>query len=364
MKPFSLILLALVVLFAAGCTTTPTPPQPATTPTNTTATNAIPTNTPAPSSTALPSSSSTPNALGMVFVAQYDPTSQVLTIYGTTPGATIIYNGTPLVPPPTPTPTNTPLPTDTPTITNTPPPVVVAPRPPPPPAAPQASQGALRGKIMFKSSRDGGFYPNSFSFYVMNPDGSGVQKLEQKSAQALYISLQGREGFSPDSQRVVLGERACYGSYSTCSLYILDTVLDARLINSNDDISHGEWISNKGFQAKDPVWSPGGNYIAFVSNHESGVGCIRSMNLFKGTPGQNPTIRRLTDQGDFCAGADAGHPSFSPNGAQVAFWGGGSGLKQIYVVDVGPDDGFDFRMTNPHIISNHQSDDWDPLWVK
>ncbi len=96
----------------------------------------------------------------MVFVAQYDPTKQVLTIYGTTPGATIVYNGTPLVPPPTATPTNTPPPSATPTITETPKPVVVAPRPTQPPA-PQISEAALRGKIVFKSTRDGGDYPNS-----------------------------------------------------------------------------------------------------------------------------------------------------------------------------------------------------------
>jgi hypothetical protein len=31
---------------------------------------------------------------------------------------------------------------------------------------------------------------------------------------------------------------------------------------------------------------------------------------------------------------------------------------------VGADDNFDYRSSNPHIISDQQADDWDPLWVK
>jgi Tol biopolymer transport system component len=86
--------------------------------------------------------------------------------------------------------------------------------------------------------------------------------------------------------------------------------------------------------------------------------------LFKKRPVQNAQVTRLTDKGDFCAGADAGRASFSPDGGSLAFWGAGSGLKQIYVLDVGADDSFDFRFSHPRIISNHQADDWDPLWIK
>lgn len=307
--------------------------------------------------------SATPNVLGFNFIAQYDPTTQVLTIFGTTPGATIVYAGTPLLPPPTATVTDTPAPTDTPTPTNT--------LPPPPPAAPRptrtpaqtVTEAGLNGKIIFKTDRDGGFYPNSFAYYVMNPDGSNQQRLDFTAANALVTSLQANEGYSPDGSRVVLPERRCYGAFQTCALYILDTQLDAALINSNDDISHGLWFVNNGFQATYPVWSPAGNYIAFVSNHEapSGQGCIRSPNIFKGTPGQKPVIRRLTT---FCSGANVGHPSFNPGGSSLVFWSDNTGLKQIYVLDVGPDDTFDFRFSNPHIIGDQHSNDWDPLWVK
>ncbi len=299
----------------------------------------------------------------MNIVASFDATKQVLTIYGTTPGATIVLGGTPLLPPPTATATNTPAPTDTPLPTNTRVPQVVAPSatavPPPPPV----NAETLRGKIVFKSTRDGGFFPNNFQYYAMNPDGSGVQKLDFNAANPIYISLQSREGVSPDGKRVVLGERRCWGGGSTCTLYILDSVLDATLINSNDDISHGEWFSNRGFQAKDPVWSPASNYIAFASNHDqpSGEGCLRTQNIFKAAPVQKPTVRRLTS---FCSGGNTGHPSFNSSGGQLVFWSEDSGLRQIYLLDVGADDNFDSRFSNPHIISNRQFDDWDPLWIK
>ncbi len=302
--------------------------------------------------------------MGLNIVAAFDPTSQVLTIYGTTPGATVVLGGTPLLPPPTPTETATLPPTETPMPTNTLAPVAYAPRPTRTPQPPAVTADTLRGKIMFKTTRDGGAYPTSFAFYAMNPDGSGLQRLDYAAAQSLYISLSSREGYSPDGKKVVLGERRCWGGGMTCSIYILDTEMDKALINSSDDISHGEFVQNKGFQAKDPVWSPTGQYIVFVSNNESGPGCIKSLNIFKASTTTRPVIKRMTSGSDFCAGGMVGHPSFNGNGAQVAFWSEGSGMKQIYILDVGADDNFDWRLSNPHMISNHQSDDWDPLWVK
>jgi hypothetical protein len=353
MKFRSLIILAWA-FFLVNCNASPTPQPTALPP------SATPSATPTSLPTAAPTA--TPNLLGLNIIAQFDPTRQILTIYGITPGATVVMGGTPLLPPPTATATNTSAPTDTPTPTNTPSPQVFVPRPTKVPTAP-VTAAALHGKIIFKTARDGGVFPNAFAYYVMNPDGSEAQRLDFSAVNAIYRSLQSREGFSPDGARVVLGERRCYG-FGTCTLYILDTVLDAALINSNEDFGHGIWYYNKGFQAKEPVWSPTGNYIAFVSNQESDPGCIRTSNIFKGTPVQKPTVRRMTSGPDFCAGSGAGHPSFSPDGSQIAFWGEGSGQRQIYVLDIGADDSFDFRLANPHIISNHQSDDWDPLWVK
>lgn len=323
------------------------------------------TTTELPTTVAIAVPSATPNVLGLNIVAQFDATARVLTIYGITPGATIVYAGTPLLPPPPPTQTNTPAPTETSSPTSTPPPRVVVPRPTLAPTVP-ITAAALRGRIVFKSSRDGGSYPVSYAFYSMNPDGTGVQRLDLKSMNSLYIQLQSREGVSPDGSQVALGERHCYSS-ANCAVYILDTTLDARLINSSEDISHGQWFppagsgGYKGYQSKDPVWSPAGSYIVFASNNEIDAGCIRTTNIYKGPPTQKPTIRRLSQ---FCSGSDAGHPSFNADGSKVVFWSQDTGLHQIYMLDVGSDDSFDYRFANPRKITDGKWDDWDPLWVK
>ena len=354
---FRVLILLSCAWLLTNCSSTPTAqpsPQPTVVPSQIAKVDPTGTATAVPTATA--------NVFGLNIIAQYDATTQILTIYGITPGATVVLGGTPLLPPATATATNTLAPTETPTPTETLTPQVFVPRPTHVPTVP-VTAASLHGKIVFKSGRDGGIYPSSFSYYAMNPDGSGVQRLDFNTINPIYTSLQGREGFSPDGSKVVLGERHCFGGGFTCALYILDTQLDAALINSNNDISHGQWVFNKSFQAKDPVWSPGGNYIAFASNNEqpSGKGCVRTTNLFKGTPMQRPVIRRLTE---YCSGSDAGHPSFSPDGSKLAFWSEDTGLNQIYTLDVGADDTFDYRFANPHIISDHQSDDWDPLWVK
>lgn len=350
--------------WAIGCSGTPTPaPPPSTVPTEA---STLPPPTAIPSTETAPAPSVTPNSLGMVIVAQLDPTRQVLVIYGTTPGATVIMGGTPLPLPPSPTPTftpsrtPTPLPTLTPSLTPT--------RGPRPPTQTPIvySRGALVGKILFKSTRNGGSLTRP-SWFIMNQDGSGLQQLESRAAEAFAISLEsdayGIENAEPNGTRRVFGERHCAIGGAGCSLYILDSVLDADLINSGRDISHGIWFTQRGVLAKDPAWSPVGNYIVFVSNHEVPEGCRKSANLFKGTPTQNPTIRRLTD---FCARGDVGHPSFNGDGSKVVFWADDSGLRQIMTIDVGADDDFDQRFAWQTLkkLSDGQTEDWDPVWIK
>ena len=159
----------------------------------------------------------------------------------------------------------------------------------------------------------------------------------------------------------MLGERRCLGNFQSCAIYILDTVLHAALINSQDDISTGTWFQEKNSTAKDPVWSPIDTYIVFVSNHATISGCVKSLNIYKGAPQPHPIFSRLTN---FCSGGDTGHPSFSPDGAKLTFWSEDSGRKQIYVVEVGATDTSDTPTATPIIISDSTSDDWDPLWIK
>lgn len=350
------------VFFVIGCTATPTAaPTVEIVPTNPPPPLAA-TNTTAPQVALAPTA--TPNSQGAVIIAQLDATRQVLVIYGVTPGVTVVMGGTPLPLPPPPTPTFTPLPTQTkaPTLT----PSVTSTRGPRPPTqTPIAySRGALVGKILFKSSRNGGslFRPN---WFMMNADGTNIQQLDNAAAEAFAISLEsqayGIENVEPGGARRVFGERRCPG-VGTCLLYILDTALDAGLINSSEDISKGQWFGSRNAVAKDPVWSPTGQYIAFASNHDPGDTCVRkSMNIFKGTPNQNPEVRRLTD---FCAGGNVAHPSFNGDGSKLVFYADADGLRQVFIVDVGADDSIDYAQVQEQKISDGQANDWDPVWVK
>lgn len=358
---------ALLFLVLGCSTTTPTPP-PLTAPSVPTTENS-PVATSAASTEPAPTAAlpqATPNSQGIIIVAQLDPTTQILTIYGTTPGATVMMGGTPLPLPPSPTPTLTPsrTPTEAPTLT---PSITPTRRPAPPTTTPIVySRGALVGKIMFKTTRGGAstFRPN---WYMMNQDGSDIKELDHDAAEAFAISLEsdayGIENAEPNGTRRVFGERRCFIGGAGCALYILDSILNADLINSDNDISLGVWFSQRGVLAKDPAWSPVGNYIVFVSNHETPEGCRKSANLFKGTPTQNPTIRRLTE---FCARGDVGHPSFNGDGSKVVFWAEDSGLRQLFTIDVGATDDFDQRFAWQTLkqISDGQSQDFDPVWVK
>lgn len=368
MRPVrSFVLASIMTLGAlvAACQSTPGPtPSP------------VPRSTPVPSASPIPPSptpESTPTAstIGLTFIAQYDPTSQILTIFSTTPGATIVYNGKP-IPVVSPSPaTATAAPTEPPTHTPT-----IA-RPTAVPVASQAtatvgilaSAAALRGKIVFKTDRDGGTYPNSFAFYAMNLDGSEVERLDFKTAEAIYaaqIDLRlGREQRESGGTRLVLETRNCRDRETLgCGLYILDEKFHFDMIYSNQELSQGEFFRKEKSWARAPVWSPANTYIAFVSDHETARGdnCVRTYNVYKKSPNPGVPERRMTN---FCrnAAATTTHPSFSPDGSRLTFFSDDIGRKQVYVLDVGGDD-MDFASDNWRVISNNRFNDWDPLWIK
>lgn len=294
-----------------------------------------------PTPTTIPDDALT-DQLGDFLIVRYDPVRKIIHIAPIDPSVRIVVgnqadflapSNLPAPAPNTPTPSPTPL-----------------------------NATALRGKIIFKSTRGGGTYPNEFLYFLMNPDGTGVQRLDTSQARALLDGIQGLEGFSPDRTKVVMGDRAC-GTYfeNECDLYILSTEYHAKMIFSDQEPSQGEWFGQPNVKAKEPVWSPRGDYIVFASNHEVPDGCRKTENLFKGTTGQNPVIRRLTK---YCAGADTGRPSFSPDGLQVVYWSQFPGPdRNLFLIEVGTDDTFDWRSAQPKQIT-FEGDNWDPLWIK
>lgn len=217
-------------------------------------------------------------------------------------------------------------------------------------AAVQISREALRGKILFRSTRNGGGY------YIINSDGSGRDQLPNEPARNLYLSLKPLEGYSPDRKLVVVGEQTCY-VLNTCHLYIGEpNVVLSR--------SQGQWITSKnGERADNPVWSPDGSWIAFIWNR----GTDKTKNIYKGLwAEQNQDFKRLTA---FYAGKDTKDPTYSPDGSLLAFSTQDGPHWQIWVLDATAEScqkrgGEESCPSNPHNITNSQFDETDPIWIK
>jgi hypothetical protein len=230
----------------------------------------------------------------------------------------------------------------------TPVPTIAPPTAVPSPTPLQVTEDALRGKILFKSARSGGKYPNRFNYFVMDADGTNVTLLDYNAATALYQALLPLEGYSPDKSLLVIGEKTCYQG-ARCDLYLGPP----EIIKNR---SQGQWGPpvRAGSRADNPVWSPAGNWVAFIWN---GIG---TKNVYKGDPSrQNQDFKRLTN---FDGHLDTKFPTYSPDGSQLAFaTQQGIGHWQIWILDATAED---FTSANAHDLSNSDSDDWDALWIK
>jgi len=167
---------------------------------------------------------------------------------------------------------------------------------------------------------------------IIDPQTGAVSPL---SDQSLYKESRLAEAVSPDGSRVAFSRRVGE-EYDIL-------VRDLR----------GGWVdqlvTNPGADHQ-PAWSPDPDRdrLAYVSQ-EGGVASIWVYDLAQGTQ------RQLTHpQGS--RGSQDKHPTWSPDGTQIAFWSDRDGAMQLYVMNA---DGSDLRRLGPEGAKA-----WDPVWIK
>ncbi|MEZ4673547.1 MAG: DPP IV N-terminal domain-containing protein [Caldilineaceae bacterium] len=205
-----------------------------------------------------------------------------------------------------------------------------APAAPAEPPAPVDPLAQYRGLIAFRSNRNGGEL-----FYIMQPDGSEQQPAPMDLVQHL-TDLYQQQQWSPDGQQFVYVQHV--SEQASTNIFKVRADLPETW---ERDIMLTDYIGTE----YDPVWSPDGRSIAFVSNH-TGNDEIWIMDADGGAHRQLTANDWQWDK----------HPSFSPDGTQLTFYSNSSGARQVWTMNI--DGG------NQRNISNNDSEDWDPVWIR
>lgn len=218
-----------------------------------------------------------------------------------------------------------------------------------PPPEPQIDLASLRGKIVFKSNREG--FP---THYVMDADGKNVKRISG----ATYDAAKQWEAWSLDRTQAATVRSAGFTrkfGYDN-DIWITDPTGNGRpLTNPANDY--------------DPAWSPrplfdGRTWIAFVSNrgdleHPDNVGEDLWVMHDDGT-----SPFRITCYAPYFNK----HPSWSPDGNKIVWSSSLEGNhQQIFVMDVGAFGTLQDNCqldANPVNLSQNEFEETDPVWVK
>ena len=189
-------------------------------------------------------------------------------------------------------------------------------------------------RIVFSANRDWD-NPQSIDIYVMDADGGNEQRLTDNPTEDESPS------WSPDGKRIVFSARR--EGHVENRFGITDEIYVMNADGGNEqrltDNRNNDW---------DPVWSPDGKQIAFMSDRK---GDVVNFDIYvmdaDGKNQRNLTNRRGWD----------GSPSWSPDGKRIAFNSDREGGRnyEIYVMDA--DGG------NPQNLTNHPHSDSGPAWL-
>jgi TolB protein len=206
-----------------------------------------------------------------------------------------------------------------------------------PSATPPAPLSTYRNQIVFRSDKE-----EQQGLWVMNPDGSNRRYLGNVGAlQKEYDALREREAFSPDGRFRVYTTKDTSRGDETTQIYYQGT--------DQNGVTTTRRLTDFAEMSYDPVWSPDGSRIAYVSTVDRSDD-IWVLNLDDDTKWNRTKLpNNVTWPWDK-------HPSWSPDSREIAFWTNREGTKQIYVMDA---EGR--TQTN---ISRVEWDEYDPIWVK
>jgi len=233
--------------------------------------------------------------------------------------------------------TFTPIPSDavfaTATATPTAIPLVIFRTPTPIPTAtpvPYRIPNALRGNILFFSNRP----------VASGLPSTGLWALEPGSGRLAYVTDMWVYNRAAANDKKVSKPEGNYSvSVEPDGRNIEEIFVTAHQYNAKHQVTPLTGMSY------DPAWSPGGDWIAFVTN-ENGNDEIYVV----GRDGND--MRRLT----FNDWEWDKHPSYSPNGSQIAFFSNRNGRNQLWIMNA---DG-----SNQRLLLSSPYDDWAPVWIK